>query len=141
MASAKVKWPSADGIDRDLLDLSKGDYRPDRISATGGLSVRPKRRRPGLYLRMHQFGFAHLAPSPIHSTRVLVVDDEEDILLAARILLRHHFPSVDTLTDPTAVPGRVRRNAFDVLLLCATNLAPERLADENVLRQDLLSSG
>ena len=63
------------------------------------------------------FGFAHLAPSPIHSTRVLVVDDEEDILLAARLLLRRQFSSVETLSDPASLPDLVRRNDFDVLLL------------------------
>ncbi|MHB1827739.1 MAG: sigma-54-dependent transcriptional regulator [Steroidobacteraceae bacterium] len=53
----------------------------------------------------------------LHAARILVVDDEEDILLAARLLLKRHFASVDTLTDPAAVPDWVRRNAFDVLLL------------------------
>ena len=56
------------------------------------------------------------APAP-HPGRILVVDDEEDILLAARLLLKRHFTSVETLSGPTAVPDRVRRNAFDVLLL------------------------
>ena len=53
----------------------------------------------------------------LHPARILVVDDEEDILLAARLLLKRHFASVETLSDPTAVPDRVRRSAFDVLLL------------------------
>ncbi len=54
---------------------------------------------------------------PVQPGRLLVVDDEEDILLAARLLLKRHFASVDTLSDPAAVPERVRRNDFDVLLL------------------------
>ena len=58
-----------------------------------------------------------MAPLPIHPARILVVDDEEDILLAARLLLKRHFASVDTLSNPTAMLDRVRRNAFDVLLL------------------------
>jgi DNA-binding NtrC family response regulator len=53
-------------------------------------------------------------PSP---ARILVVDDEEDILLAARLLLKRHFASVETLRDPAALPERVRQGAFDVLLL------------------------
>jgi two-component system response regulator HydG len=51
------------------------------------------------------------------SARILVVDDEEDILQAARLLLKRHFSSVQTLRDPAALPERVRLNAFDVLVL------------------------
>ena len=58
-----------------------------------------------------------MAAPALHPARILVVDDEEDILLAARLLLKRHFASVETLSDPTAVPDRVRRNVFDVLLL------------------------
>jgi DNA-binding NtrC family response regulator len=53
-------------------------------------------------------------PSP---ARILVVDDQEDILLAARLLLKRHFRSVETLRDPGRLPDLVRANAFDVLLL------------------------
>ena len=63
------------------------------------------------------FGFGHMASSPPHPARILIVDDEEDILLAARLLLKRHFASVETLSDPASLPDRVRRNAFDVLLL------------------------
>jgi two-component system, NtrC family, response regulator HydG len=49
--------------------------------------------------------------------RILIVDDQEDILLAARLLLKRHFASVRTLRDPATLPELVRRNAFDVLLL------------------------
>jgi two-component system response regulator HydG len=61
-----------------------------------------------------------LAP---HSARILVVDDEEDILQAARLLLKRHFGTVHTLRDPSALPDRVRQGAFDVLLL-DMNFAP-----------------
>ena len=49
--------------------------------------------------------------------RILVVDDNEDVLQAARLLLRRHFSSVQTLSDPAQLLPLVRRNAFDVLLL------------------------
>ncbi|HEX5461112.1 MAG TPA: sigma-54 dependent transcriptional regulator [Steroidobacteraceae bacterium] len=52
-----------------------------------------------------------------HPARILIVDDEEDILLAARLLLKRHFASVVTLRNPATLPELVRRNAFDVLLL------------------------
>jgi len=63
------------------------------------------------------FGSGHLATTSLHPARVLVVDDEEDILLAAKLLLKRHFASVETLRDPKRLPDFVRRNGFDVLLL------------------------
>ena len=49
--------------------------------------------------------------------RILVVDDNEDILQAARLLLKRHFASVQTLSDPAHLATLVRRGSFDVLLL------------------------
>ena len=63
------------------------------------------------------FGFGHLTATLTHPARILIVDDEEDILLAARLLLKRHFESVVTLRDPATLPELVRRNAFNVLLL------------------------
>ncbi len=57
---------------------------------------------------------ARAARSP---ARILVIDDEEDILLAARLLLKRHFASVETLREPSRLPELVERRAFDVLLL------------------------
>jgi two-component system response regulator HydG len=58
-----------------------------------------------------------MAPTSPGSARILVIDDEEDILQAARLLLKRHFDFVQTSSDPTSLPERVRQNAFDVLLL------------------------
>jgi DNA-binding NtrC family response regulator len=52
-----------------------------------------------------------------HDARILVVDDNEDILQAARLLLKRHFASVQTLSDPAHLASLVKRGAFDVLLL------------------------
>jgi two-component system response regulator HydG len=49
--------------------------------------------------------------------RILVVDDERDILQAAQLLLKRHFASVQTSQDPSSLPERARQNTFDVLLL------------------------
>jgi two-component system response regulator HydG len=51
------------------------------------------------------------------SARILVVDDEEDILVAARLLLKQHFAAVQTISDPSRIPDLARQGAFDVLLL------------------------
>ena len=57
-----------------------------------------------------------MAPD-LNSARILVIDDEEDILLAARLLLKRHFASVQTFRDASLLPDLVRKGAFDVLLL------------------------
>jgi two-component system, NtrC family, response regulator HydG len=55
--------------------------------------------------------------------RILVVDDNEDILQAARLLLKRHFTTIQTLSDHSQLGALVRRNSFDVLLL-DMNFAP-----------------
>jgi DNA-binding NtrC family response regulator len=60
---------------------------------------------------------------PPNPARILVVDDEADILQAAQLLLKRHFGSVQTSQDPASLPERVRQNSFDVLLL-DMNFAP-----------------
>jgi two-component system response regulator HydG len=55
--------------------------------------------------------------SELNSARILIIDDEEDILLAARLLLKRHFAFVQTSRDPSLLPDLVRKGAFDVLLL------------------------
>jgi len=57
------------------------------------------------------------SPAPALTGRILVVDDNEDILHAARLLLKRQFASVQTLSDPTQLGALVRRGGFDVLLL------------------------
>ena len=49
--------------------------------------------------------------------RILVVDDNEDILQAARLLLKRHFAAVQTLSDPAHLATLAKRGSFDVLLL------------------------
>lgn len=56
----------------------------------------------------------HTAPNP---ARILVVDDEEDVLLAARLLLKRHFAAVETLSDPAGLAAQVKAASFDVLML------------------------
>jgi response regulator RpfG family c-di-GMP phosphodiesterase len=54
-----------------------------------------------------------MAPDP-SSARILVVDDEEDILVAARLLLKRQFASVKRfLTRPACLISRDRgRSTF-----------------------------
>jgi two-component system response regulator HydG len=65
----------------------------------------------------HLFIFEHMELANINTARILIVDDEEDILQAARLLLKRHFASVETLNDPSRLASFVRKGTFDILLL------------------------
>jgi DNA-binding NtrC family response regulator len=58
-----------------------------------------------------------MSSSALSTARILVVDDQHDILFAARLLLKRHFASVETLSDPATLTELASRHAFDVLLL------------------------
>lgn len=49
--------------------------------------------------------------------KILVVDDEEDILTAGRLLLKQHFESVSTTSDPYQIPSMLQAQQTDVVLL------------------------
>lgn len=49
--------------------------------------------------------------------RVLVVDDNRDILTACRLCLKHHVDDVLTLANPTELMGVLKVNEIDLVLL------------------------
>lgn len=49
--------------------------------------------------------------------RILIVDDDEDILQSARLFLKQHGAQVDTEKDPTSVPSLIKNETYDVILL------------------------
>jgi len=49
--------------------------------------------------------------------RVLIVDDDEDILTAARLLLKKHAAVVQTESNPGRIPSHLEKNQFDVIFL------------------------
>jgi len=49
--------------------------------------------------------------------RVLVVDDNQDILTACRLCLKHHVDDVLTLANPTELMGVLKVNEIDLVLL------------------------
>ena len=49
--------------------------------------------------------------------QVLVVDDDPDILTAARLLLKRHFAGVTLCGNPEEIPTRLSQTQFDVILL------------------------
>ncbi|WP_162425605.1 sigma-54-dependent transcriptional regulator [Pontibacter pudoricolor] len=48
---------------------------------------------------------------------VLIVDDEEDILTAGRLLLKQHFASVKTTSDPYQIPAILAASQIGLVLL------------------------
>ncbi len=49
--------------------------------------------------------------------RILIVDDDEDILTAGKLLLKRHFAEVVTCNRPEHVPRVMSDNTFDAVLL------------------------
>ncbi|MDH3350164.1 MAG: sigma-54 dependent transcriptional regulator [Gammaproteobacteria bacterium] len=51
------------------------------------------------------------------SAKILIVDDDEDILTAGRLLLRRSFGDVITCRRPEEVPDLLEQHAFDAVML------------------------
>ena len=53
----------------------------------------------------------------IEKGKILLVDDDEDVLLAAKFLLKRHFALIDTANSPQKAVSLLGNNKFDVVLL------------------------
>ncbi|MBK0403969.1 sigma-54-dependent Fis family transcriptional regulator [Adhaeribacter sp. BT258] len=49
--------------------------------------------------------------------KILIVDDEEDVLTAGRIFLKQHFSLVRTEPNPEKIPALLQAETYDVILL------------------------
>jgi DNA-binding NtrC family response regulator len=49
--------------------------------------------------------------------KILVVDDDEDVLKAARFFLKKHVQSIHTEKNPENIPGLLKNDFYDVILL------------------------
>jgi DNA-binding NtrC family response regulator len=49
--------------------------------------------------------------------KILIIDDNEDILFSLRLLLKPHVKKVITESDPHNIPGLLRKDEYDVILL------------------------
>jgi len=56
---------------------------------------------------------------------ILIVDDDEDILVAGKLLLKRHFASVKTISQPDEIPTILKKESFDAILL-DMNFGPGR---------------
>ena len=50
-------------------------------------------------------------------SKILVIDDNEDILQAARLFLKQHMELVHTEKDPGKIPTLIRNTDYDIILL------------------------
>ena len=49
--------------------------------------------------------------------KILIVDDNEDLLKAAKIFLKRHFLQVDLEKNPEMIPSLINNESYDVILL------------------------
>ncbi|MEN7551121.1 sigma-54 dependent transcriptional regulator [Rapidithrix thailandica] len=49
--------------------------------------------------------------------KILVIDDDVDVLDAAKLYLKRHLAKVDTETDPQVLPDLLHNESYDVILL------------------------
>ncbi len=61
--------------------------------------------------------------------RILVVDDDEDILVAAKLLLKRHFGQVVICSQPDQIPRVMADHEFDAILL-DMNFSPGKSSGE-----------
>ncbi len=48
---------------------------------------------------------------------ILIIDDDQDVLLSARLLLKRHFSLITTVEDPRRAPSLMEEESYDVILL------------------------
>ena len=79
--------------------------------------------------------------------RILLVDDEEDILLAGKLLLKRHFNEVSICNRPEHIPKLLAEQKFDAILLDMNFSAGIKTGNEGIfwmnkiLEQDSLATG
>lgn len=56
-------------------------------------------------------------PMPQHLGKILVIDDDEDVLTAARLFLKQHFELVHTEKKPERMTELLKNTSYDVILL------------------------
>jgi len=49
--------------------------------------------------------------------KILIVDDNEELLIALRLFLSEHFSVIDTIKNPNLIPDYLRKKTYDLILL------------------------
>ena len=64
--------------------------------------------------------------------RILIIDDNRQILEALRILLKDEFESIDTLSKPSRIPELLWKNDYDIVMLDMNFIAGETSGNEGI---------
>jgi two-component system response regulator HydG len=51
------------------------------------------------------------------SAKILIVDDDQDVLIAAKLFLKQHFTIIHTEMNPNNIPDLMANESYDVILL------------------------
>jgi DNA-binding NtrC family response regulator len=78
-------------------------------------------------------GFEHPKTILPEAANILIIDDDEDILSACRLLLKKRFGNIATSNDPRNIPALMAENAFHAILL-DMNFRPGDNSGEEGLR-------
>lgn len=49
--------------------------------------------------------------------KILIADDNEELLIAFRFFLSKHFEQIDTIKNPNRIPEYLRKESYDIILL------------------------
>ena len=54
---------------------------------------------------------------PRKEGNILIVDDNDDLLIALRLFLSRHFLQIDTIRNPNLILSTLEKNSYDMILL------------------------
>ncbi|MGM0408143.1 MAG: sigma-54-dependent Fis family transcriptional regulator, partial [Bacteroidota bacterium] len=63
---------------------------------------------------------------------VLIIDDNEEILVALKIFLRNYFKDIHTLNKPSNVYSTIERSVYDLILLDMNFKSGDRSGNEGL---------
>lgn len=75
------------------------------------------RRSCKLRLALNQNAWRTATTSMKKKGKILVVDDNEEILVALRLFLLNHFEQVTTEKNPEMIASRMQKDSYDVIIL------------------------
>ena len=58
-----------------------------------------------------------MSKKEIYQGKLLIVDDNTDLLKAAKIFLKRYFSEVEVEANPEKIPSLLTNNMYDVILL------------------------
>lgn len=72
--------------------------------------------------------------------KILIVDDDEDVLKTALLFLKKHVESIHTEKDPENIPSLLMNNSYDVILRLDRRIHNDVFLDYAVKPQNDMTS-